>query len=168
MLRNPVSKRNLSLIFSGLLLTLTAMAVVLRPKPALADVGVERSGHLHVTKECSKYDGTAGSYCTITSSNFSGIPAGSLVLYTQAAVGTAAFEASYIGLDSNVVLYVASGDWAVGRCTLDGTASYGICAFSNGNGQLTGFHARVAVAPTDTSGINYSWDGAYGFSSGND
>jgi hypothetical protein len=168
MLRNSVSKRNLSLIFLGLLLTLTAMAAVLRPKPALADGGVERSGHLHVTKECSKYDGTAGSYCTITSSNFSGILAGSLVIYTQAAVGTATFEASYSALDSNVVLYVASGDWAVGRCTLDGTGNYGLCTFSNGTGQLTGFHARVAVAPTDTSGINYSWDGAYGFSSGND
>jgi hypothetical protein len=33
---------------------------------------------------------------------------------------------------------------------------------------LTGFHARVAVAPTDTSGINYSWDGTYSFSSGNE
>jgi hypothetical protein len=168
MFRNPASKRNLSLIFLGLLLTLTAMAVALRPKPALADGGVERSGHLHVTKECSKYDGTAGSYCTITSSNFSGILAGSLVLYTQAAVGTATFEASYIALDSNVVLYVATGDWAVGRCTLDGTSNYGVCTFSNGTGQLTGFHARVAVAPTDTSGINYSWDGEYSFSPGND
>jgi hypothetical protein len=168
MFRNLASKRNLSLIFLGLLLTLTAMAVVLRPKPALASGEAERSGHLHITKECSKNDGTAGSYCTITSSNFSGIPAGSLVLYTQAAVGTATFEASYIALDSNVVLYVASGDWAVGRCTLDGTGNYGLCTLSNGTGQLTGFHARVAVAPTDTSGINYSWDGTYSFSSGNE
>ena len=28
-----------------------------------------RSGALHVTKECSQYDFTAGSFCTITSSN---------------------------------------------------------------------------------------------------
>ncbi len=168
MLRNPVSKRNLTVMFLGLLLALTAASVVLRPKPALAGGGAERNGHLHVTKECSKYDGTAGSYCTITSSNFSGITGGTLVIYTQAAVGTAAFEASYIALDSNVVLYVASGDWAVGRCTLDGTGNYGVCTFSNGTGELTGFHARVAVAPTDTSGINFSWDGAYSFSPGND
>src|SRR5205809_814675 len=39
-----------------------------------------RSGALHVTKECSRYDGTAGSFCTITSSNIPQIMVGSRVV----------------------------------------------------------------------------------------
>jgi hypothetical protein len=45
----------------------------------------ERDRDLHVTKECSKYMGAAGSFCTITSSNVAEITVGSEVLYDQAA-----------------------------------------------------------------------------------
>jgi hypothetical protein len=37
-----------------------------------------RSGDLHVTKECSKYKGMAGDFCTITSSNLEEIEVGSI------------------------------------------------------------------------------------------
>jgi hypothetical protein len=124
-----------------------------------------RNGQLHVTKECSHYTGGAGSYCTITSSNVPAIQVGSSVFYTQAAVNPGTPEANGIGLDSNVVLFVASGDWAVGRCTL-GTAFSGLCTFSDGVGELAGFHARVAVAPT--GGVNFSWTGKFGFSGDDD
>jgi hypothetical protein len=63
-------------------------------------------------------------------------------------------------LDSNVVLYVDVGNWAVGRCTLDAT-NLGLCTFSDGVGPLAGFHARVAVAPA--SGNDYTWKGPYWF-----
>lgn len=73
----------------------------------------------------------------------------------------AAPEAGYVSLDSNAVLVAGTGDWAVGRCTLDITGNRGLCTFSDGTGQFTGFHARVDVSSTD--GLNYSWDGTYSF-----
>src|ERR671930_194613 len=45
----------------------------------------ERGGGLHVTKECSQYQGGAGQFCTITSSNISAIKPGSRVFYASAA-----------------------------------------------------------------------------------
>ena len=116
-----------------------------------------RNGQLHVTKECSAYTGGAGSYCTITSSNLAEITVGSKVFYDQAADVPAGM------LDSNVVLDVGKGNWAVGRCTLDVTTGAGLCTFSDGTGPLTGFTARVDVSYT--GGPNYRWDGTYSFSS---
>jgi len=68
-------------------------------------------------------------------------------------------------LDSNVVLYVGTGDWAVGRCTVD-VNNIGLCTFSDGTGRLTGFTARVVVTPFSSSPteVNYHWDGTYSFS----
>jgi hypothetical protein len=136
------------------------MTLALRPRAALADEGGERNGHLSVTKECSAYTGAAASFCTITSSNLAEVQVGSKVYYSQAAVDPSAPEGGYVALDSNVVLYVGTGDWAVGRCTLDLTFR-GLCTFSNGTGQLTGLHARVDVSPI--GGVDYSWDGTYSF-----
>ena len=48
---------------------------------------------------------------------------------------------------SNVVFDAGSGDWAVGRCTLDFSTGLGLCTFSDGTGPLTGFHARVNLSP---------------------
>jgi hypothetical protein len=45
----------------------------------------DKGRKLHVTKECSNYDGTAGSFCTITSSNLNELKVGSAVFYDQAA-----------------------------------------------------------------------------------
>jgi hypothetical protein len=64
-------------------------------------------------------------------------------------------------LDSNVLLYAGTGDWATGRCTLDGNTNLGLCAFTDGVGRLTGFHARFVVAAASGAG-NYSWTGPYG------
>ena len=104
-----------------------------------------------MTKECSKYTGAAGSYCTITSSNLAAIQVGSKVFYDQAA-------GVPIGLlDSNVVLDAGTGEWAVGRCTLDLATGLGLCTFSDGTGQFAGFHARVGVSYL--GGPNYACDG---------
>jgi hypothetical protein len=114
-----------------------------------------RSGDVQITKECSQYTGTPGSFCTITSSNLSQIPAGTKVYYDQA------FGVPAGMLDSNVVLRVGQGDWAVGRCTLDGNTDAGICTFFDGAGPLTGFSARVVVSYI--GGANYAWNGRYHF-----
>jgi len=118
-----------------------------------------RSGFLHVTKNCSAFAGGPGSYCTITSSNLPLITHGSKVFYDYPNnLGTPT------GLmDTNVVLYVGAGDWAVGRCTVDNTTNIGLCTFSDGAGPLTGFQARVNVSSAD--GINYTWVGTYSFNS---
>lgn len=118
----------------------------------------ERNGHLRVTKECSEYTYAAGSFCTITSSNIPEIKVGSKVVYDQA------FGIPTGMLDSNVVLDAGNGNRAVGRCTLDGATGLGLCTFSDGTGQFTGFHARVDV--TYVGGPNWTWNGTYSFSPG--
>jgi hypothetical protein len=116
-----------------------------------------RSGILHVTKNCSAFTGAPASFCTITSSNLSEIKAGSKVFYDQPTV----FPTPTGLLDSLAVINVGTGDFAVGRCTLDNTTNLGICTFSDGVGGLAGFHARIDVSSRD--GINYTWNGTYGF-----
>lgn len=69
---------------------------------------MRREGTLYVTKECSNYTGQAGSYCTFTSSNIPEIQVGSRIFYTQAFA--AAPEGTNIAVDTNVVLYVGTGD----------------------------------------------------------
>src|SRR5579864_9667152 len=86
----------------------------------------QRVGDLHIVKECSQYTGLAGSFCTITSSNVTAIPAGSTVNYDQP-LGVPPDK-----LDSNVVLEVTTGNWAVGRCTLDLLTGAGLCTFADG------------------------------------
>jgi hypothetical protein len=172
MLRNPVLKRSVFSISFGLLalVGLAAMILPLMPRRVQAD---ERNGELHVTKNCSAGTPDNGAFCTITSSNLPEIEVGSKVFYAQAPVGCDITsypctvpiptpEGGYISMDSNAVLYVGTGDWAVGRCTLDSTGNSGLCTFSDGIGRLTGFQARVDVSSTD--GINYNWNGTYSFS----
>jgi hypothetical protein len=122
---------------------------------ATVSASSERNRELHVTKECSQNTRLPGGFCTITSSNLPAIKVGSKVYYTQNTGIPTAFA-----LDSNVVLDAGSGNWAVGRCTLDLSFS-GLCTFSDGTGQLTGLHARVAVS--HTSGFDFRWDGTYSF-----
>jgi len=142
-------------------LVLAAFALALtfplsRHVPAVsADSG--QQGDLHIEKNCSAYTGDAGQYCTITSSNVRQIPPGSRVFYDQAAGDP---DVPPPMLDSNVVLYVGTANWAVGRCSLDLTTYLGLCTFSDGVGPLTGFHARIDVSPA--GGANYYWNGTYG------
>ena len=62
------------------ILTLAAIlaAAILVPS-ALASS--PRSGDLTATKECSGFNGNAGSFCTITSSNLAAIGVGSKIVY---------------------------------------------------------------------------------------
>ena len=121
-------------------------------------VRLDNSGDLVVTKECSKYTGVAGSFCTITSSNLAAIKVGAKVVYL-ADYSAAGF------LNADVYLDAGSGNTAVGHCTVAG-ANFGLCTFSGGSGQLSGFQARVAVSPFSSSPTeaNYHWNGTYSFS----
>jgi hypothetical protein len=113
----------------------------------------ERTGSLHVTKECGDYHGKPGDFCSIMSSNLPAIKVGAKVFYDQA-------DGIPNGiLDSNVVLDAGAGNRAVGRCTVDDTTNLGLCTFSDGTGQFAGFQARVLVDCTSIC----RWDGAYRF-----
>jgi hypothetical protein len=160
MLRNTISKRNV-ISFSLVLLALAVLAAVILPLMTRVAQADERNGELHVTKNCTYNLGAAGAYCTITDSNLPEIEAGSRVFYTQAVVDPTTPEGSVIGLDSNAVLYVGTGNWAIGRCTLDSTGNLGLCTFSDGIGRLAGFRAHVDVSSTDD--VKYYWNGTYSF-----
>ena len=113
-----------------------------------------RSGTLSVTKECSEFTGEAGSFCTITSSNFDAIPVGSKVVYTDAATADG-------GLDTDIVVETPSGDAAHGHVVLDGATERGTVTLKGGTGELANLSAELAVAPLDQP--NYSWDGPYSY-----
>ena len=144
--------------FVALVLVAGFVALTLSLSAGAASVSAssEKKGQLHLTKECSLYTGLPGSFCTFTSSNLAQISVGSRVYYSQAA-GTPP------GLDSNVVLDAGDGNRAVGRCTLDFATGRGLCTFSDGTGQLTGFTARVDVS--SNGGPNWNWNGMYKFNS---
>src|SRR6478752_2574303 len=114
--------------------------------------GAPQSGTLHLTKECSEYTGEAGSFCTISSSNFDAIPIGSKVVYTEAAPAAG-------GLDTDIVVNTPSGDAAYGHVVLDGATQTGTVTLAGGTGQLANLAAELTVAPlTEPS---YSWEGPY-------
>jgi hypothetical protein len=116
-----------------------------------------QNGQLHITKDCPLYTGKAGDHCTIAISNLSELPSGTTVYYDQA------FGIPAGNLDSNVLLYVSTGDWAVGRCTVEGATGLGLCTVSDGVGPLAGFTARVNVRIDPVAFVTY-WDGTYRFS----
>ena len=130
-----------------------ALSLVLSGRVASVSASAERTRDLHVTTKCSAHTGAAGDFCTITSSNVRRIPVGSRVYYDQPAGIPAGL------LDSNVVLDAGNGNRAVGRCTLDFATNLGLCTFSDGTGNLAGFHARVDVDCTSEC----RWNGPYGF-----
>jgi len=119
---------------------------------AIATASSPRSGELHVTKECSEYDGGPGAFCTITSSSLKAIKVGSKVIYFQAAAGST--------FDSDLAVVVGPGDYALGHVTLDATGS-GVVTLSGGTGDFSAFHAKVRVSTND--GLNFTWDGRYSF-----
>jgi hypothetical protein len=142
----------------ALALLLVASFLTLSLSTGVASVSASsdrKQGSLHVTKECSEYTGQAGSFCTFTSSNLAAIKVGSKIFYDQAA-GTPTGL-----LDSNVLIDAGDGNRAVGRCTLDLSTYIGLCTFSDGTGEFTGFHARVDVSPA--GGPDFIWDGTYSF-----
>ena len=120
---------------------------------AVASSVSSRSGALHVTKECSKYTGQSGSFCTITSSNVKAIEVGSRVVY--------ATPAGPASLDSDVVLNPPGpgNNAAFGHCALDFATGIGLCTFSGGTGKFTHFQARADVS--FLGGQSWGWDGSY-------
>jgi hypothetical protein len=113
-----------------------------------------RHGALHATKECSQYNGKAGEFCTITSSNLQGIRAGSRVFYLEAAGAT--------GLDSDLVLYAGPGNAALGHVTLSLTTFTGEITFAGGTGLFQGFHAHALVTLDRKTNL-WQWNGTYSF-----
>ena len=137
---------------------IAALALSLTKGMMAVSASNAQNGQLHATKDCSGYQGLAGQFCTIKSSNLGEIKVGSTVFYDQ--------NAGIPGglLDSNVVLDAGYGNRALGRCTVDSATGLGLCTFSDGTGQFTGFQARVRV--DCTSGTpQCRLDGTYSFGS---
>src|SRR4029077_18493309 len=93
------------LVASAAIASLAAFAVV----PA-GSASSSRTGALHLQKECSKYTGAAGDYCTIVSSNVDAIGVGSRVYYLAALDGDS--------FDGDVMLYAGHGNAAFGHCSV--------------------------------------------------
>ena len=131
----------------------SASAVVAGP-PAAASLSSPRDGDVHVTKQCDGFNGLAGSYCTITSSNIKAIEVDSKILYLQP-------ELLFSAVGSDVVLDPPGpgNNTAFGHCSL----ALGRCTFSGGTGKFTSFHASVDVSHNPDFSI-WSWEGTYSFS----
>ena len=121
-------------------------------------VRMDNIGELHVTKDCSAYTGAAGGSCIVTSSNLAAIKVDSKIFYNQAA-GTPPGL-----LDSDIILDAGTGNRAIGHCTFDLGTNRGLCTFSGGTGQFTGFRARLDVSLASGSTSSYRLDGTYSFS----
>jgi hypothetical protein len=151
--------KNLKPIFGLAVVLIASLAVLTHSlskgaRPVLASS--EQNGQLHITKLCPDYHYAAGDHCTIATSNVSELPPGTTVYYDQA------FGIPAGNLDSNIMLFVSSGDWAVGRCTVEAATGKGLCSVTDGVGPLAGFTGRVNVVIDFTTGITY-WDGTYSF-----
>lgn len=137
-------------------------AVLLVGSPgALAGSKSPRSGELHVTKECSQYEGQAGQFCTITSSNIPWIKAGMKVVYADAA------DFVTLTLNTDIVLSRGDGSAAEGHVDLDLATALGTVTFDGGRGAFRAFHGSATVTVTDRGQPNelWHWDGTYSFGS---
>jgi hypothetical protein len=114
----------------------------------------QRSGTLHLEKECSEYTGEAGSFCTISASDLEAIPVGSKVVYTEAATATG-------GLDTDIVVNTPDGETAYGHVVLDGTTQTGTVTLTGGTGALAELRGELVVGPLEEP--SYSWDGPYSY-----
>ncbi len=138
------------LAVSAAIVSLVALALV----PA-GSASSPRPGALHLTKECSKYTGAAGDYCTIVSSNVDAIKVGSRVYYLAALDGDS--------FDGDVMLYAGHGNAAFGHCKVNYTTATGRCTLTGGVGQFKHFHANVVVSADPTNDVGALWDGTYSF-----
>jgi hypothetical protein len=145
------------LVGAATILSLTGLALAPSVSASAAS-GSARSGDLHVTKECSQFTGLADSFCTITSSNLGAITVGSRIVYLQGAGATA--------VDSDAVLVVGPGDYALGHVVLSRVTHLGVITFSGGTGMFTWFHARIAVSPNPNIAFGWYWNGEYRFTPG--
>jgi hypothetical protein len=140
---------------------LLLVALLVGASSAMAGSGSPRSGDLHVTKECSQYQGQAGQFCTIKSSNIPWIKAGMKVVYTDAA------DFGTMTLDTDVVLSRGEGSAAEGHVKLNLATALGTVTFDGGRGAFKTFHASAAVTVTNRGNPNelWHWDGTYRFGS---
>jgi hypothetical protein len=142
---------------------LAALAYSLGTGAASAAAYEPPSGQLHIVKDCGSFSGVPGdSFCMIVSSNLNELPVGSRIYYDQISAGPAAGPGY---LDSNTFIYVRSGQWAVGRCTIaNDNLTPGLCTISDGSGALAHFFARIVVTyKPGGDGALYAWDGTYSF-----
>ena len=123
---------------------------------AIATASPSQGGGLHLKKECSENTGLADTFCTITASNLKLIKVGSRVVYLQAAGTTS--------LDSDIVLVVGPGNYALGHVKLDFATGLGEVTLSGGAGPFASFHAEARVSPPGgANGADWAWDGLYRF-----
>ena len=120
------------------------LALLVGTSTALAGAGSPRAGALHVTKECSDYQGEAGQFCTITSSNIPWIKDGMKVVYADAA------DFGTLLLDTDVVLSGGPGSAADGHVRLNLATSVGTVTFDGGRGAFKTFHGSAAVTVEHT------------------
>jgi hypothetical protein len=148
---------------SGLILAVVvagSLAIAAEARPATQPE--PRTGALHITKECSEYQGQAGQFCTITSSNIPWIRAGMKVVYADAV------DFDTLVLDTAIVLSAGSGSEARGHVYLNLATALGTVSFDGGSGTFKKFHATARVTVTDRGTANelWHWDGTYSFGAG--
>jgi hypothetical protein len=137
----------------GLVLAVVAAGIVVTAGSAGP---TERGGALHVTKECSQYQGGAGEFCTITSSNINAIKPGSRVFYASAANFTFGVLVSDLAIDG------PGNNTAFGHVVLDLSTFTGVVTLSGGTGVFTHFHAGPLTVACPAF-PDCSWDGPYSF-----
>lgn len=115
---------------------------------------------VHMTKDCSSYNGVAPTYCVIRESDLAVVPKGTKVWYTGPVLTNTSF------LSSNVLLDPENGSTATGYCIFETRTSTGLCTFWKGTGVLTGFTAVIDVS-IDASGL-WKFDGTYYFANVDD
>ncbi len=121
---------------------------------AIATASPSRGGDLHLKKECPQTTGVL--FCTITASNLELIKVGSRIVYLQTPGTTS--------LESDIVLVVGRGNYALGHVTLDLLTGQGVVSLSGGAGQFKSFHAKARVSPPGgVNGPEWAWDGRYRF-----
>jgi hypothetical protein len=155
MRRHEILKRLAGLI--AVFMLAAGITAVFALAPASQAGNSPRSGALHVTKECSEYNGAVGEFCTITSSNIPAIEPGMKVVYLATPAGGA--------LDADLALGFGQGT-ALGHVVLDLSTGSGRVTFSTGTGRFGRFRADVAVS-VDQAGV-WHWDGRYRFGRSDD
>jgi hypothetical protein len=135
-------------VVAGTILAVAALAPLVSASSAFRP--------FHLTKECSEFAGSVPSFCTVTSANVAAIPAGSKVFYLGPELGDATTDPNF--MSANALITDGHGNTASGYCIVL-ASNVGMCAFREGTGTLTGFHASANVT-VDPTGI-WHWDGTY-------
>jgi hypothetical protein len=140
------------------------LASDLAPAASVASRSSENGEALHVTKECSQYQGRIGDFCTITRSNVKEIRKDDRVFYLAAL--NFADPSGLITYDGDVRVVTRNGT-AYGHCIItDFAKALGTCRFSGGTAKFRGFSAKAAVTGDAKDPLVAHWDGYYRFANG--